>query len=49
MQLMESNGLSDEAEKVIVQGRATEALRDRGAYRTALPARGRWVLAEVVK
>lgn len=49
MQLMEGNGLSDEAEKVIVRGRATEALRDRGAYRTALPARGRWVLAEVVK
>lgn len=49
MQLMRSNGLADEAEAVIVQGKATEALRDRGAYRTALPARGRWVLAEVVR
>lgn len=49
MALMRSNGLADEEEAVIVRGRATEALRDRGAYRTALPAQGRWVLAERIK
>lgn len=48
MGLMKSNGLNDEAEEAIVRGRATEALRDRGAYRTALPAQGRWVLAEQI-
>lgn len=48
MSLMKSNGLSDEAEEAIVRGRTTEALRDRGAYRTALPAQGRWVLAEQI-
>jgi len=46
MALMKGNGLSDEVEEAIVRGRATEALRDRGSYRTALPAQGRWVLAE---
>lgn len=49
MQIMQGNGLADETETVIVRGRATEALRDRGAYRTALPTRGRWVLAELIK
>jgi len=49
MGLMRSNGLADDAEEAIVRGRATEALRDRGAYRTTLPARGRWVLAEKIK
>jgi hypothetical protein len=48
MALMKGNGLNNEAEEAIVRGRATEALRDRGAYRTALPARGRWVLAEQI-
>jgi hypothetical protein len=47
--LMRSNGLTDEAEETIVRGRAAEALRDRDAYRTALPARGRWVLAEKIQ
>jgi hypothetical protein len=49
MQIMKGNGLSDETQTVIVRGKATEALRDHGAYRTALPAQGRWVLAETVK
>lgn len=49
MQLMRSNGLASEAEAAIVRHKALEALSERGAYRTALPAFGRYVLAEKIK
>lgn len=49
MEIMTGNGVTDEAEKIIIRGKATEALSGLGAYRTALPVRGRWVLAERIK
>lgn len=49
MRHMKDRGLSDEIETTIIRGKATEALKEHGAYRTPLPVRGCWVLAEVVK